>query len=125
MTMILGSYEFEWFPDRWTMPKTDKFTSHVRTWSSVAFFSFGNTVIGKEILLEWDWMSEEMFAALDAVVQSDEQVIWVPGDGDAYNVEIISPGLEGTYFETTAYNFAYRQNVKLHLLIMSVNNAYS
>jgi hypothetical protein len=122
--MSLNGYDFPWAPDRWTIPKADKFTGRTLTWSSAGFFSFGSSIIGKEIVLEWDWMSREQFDALDAIVQADTQVAWVTGYyGDAFNVEIL--GLDGEYFEVTAYEFPWRRNVKLTMMIMSQNYAYS
>jgi hypothetical protein len=68
-------------------------------------------------------MPEDQFSEIDAIVQENIEKVWVLGNGDAYNVNVVS--FDGEYFETTAYNFAYRRNCKLLLMIMSVNNAYS
>jgi hypothetical protein len=124
MQMVLNDYTFTWFPDRWTIPKADKFSGKTLTWESAGFFSFGTSIIGKEIILEWDWMPHDQFDELNNIVLLDTQVLWATGFyGEAFNVEVV--GLDGEYFETTAYNFEYRRNVKLTLMIMSVEYAYS
>ncbi len=115
---ILGSYEFDWNPDRWMIPKAEKFSGQVLTYEGAAFFSFGVSIIGKEIVLEWDWMGLSQWNQLDAMYQSDEGYLWTPGDGHTYNVEI--PHLDGAYFEVVDLNFPYRKAVKLTLMIMSV-----
>jgi hypothetical protein len=113
----LGIYEFPWNPDKYTVPKPEKFWGRVQTYSSVAFFSFGVTIVGKEIVLEWNWMSADQFAALDSIYRSDASVIWDPQDGDGllYRAEIL--GFDGEYFEVVGTDFIYRKNVKLTLMI--------
>lgn len=116
--MELGTYEFDWNPDRWTIPKEEKFYGKVLTYSSVGYFSFGLSIIGKEILLEWDWMSVDQFNELNQLYISDIGYIWGPKDGFLYNVEILS--FDGAYFETTALDAPWRRNVKMVLMILSI-----
>ncbi len=117
---FLNSYEFEWNPDRWTIPKPEKFSAHVLTYQSVGYFSFGLSIVGKEIILEWDWMTLDQWNELDMIYQSDAGCVWVPGDGNFYNVEILN--FDGAYFEVVALDIAYRRNVKLLLMILSVGS---
>ena len=115
--MELDSYTFPWNPDRWTIPKEEKFYGKVLTYTSAAFFSFGISIIGKEILLEWDWMSIDQFGALNAIFLSNEGCVWDPKDGYIYDVEILS--FDGAYFDTTALDAPWRKNVKMVLMILS------
>jgi hypothetical protein len=115
--MELGTYVFDWNPDRWTIPKEEKFCGRVLTYSSVGFFSFGVSIIGKEILLEWDWMPVAQFNTLNVLFISDLGYPWDPKDGYIYDVEILS--FNGAYFETTALDTPYRKNVKMVLMILS------
>lgn len=76
--MKLGDYTFYWPPNKYTVPKPDKFNSHVLTYSSVAFFSWGVDIVGKVIDLEWKWMSYEQFRQLQKLLEDDEQKTWDP-----------------------------------------------
>ncbi len=115
---ILAAYEFDWNPDRWTIPKAEKFYGKVLTYESVGYFSFGVSIIGKEIVLEWDWMGLVQWNQLDILFQSDVGYIWTPGDGHSYNVEILH--LDGAYFEVVDLNAPYRKGVRLTLMILSI-----
>jgi len=76
--MKLGTYTFIWLPDNFTEPKSDKFYSKVRTYSSMAYFSWGADIVGKEISLTWDLMKEKDFQNIQSLVEDDEQKIWYP-----------------------------------------------
>lgn len=122
--MSLGSYTFAVNPaDLTGMFTKERKSSHVQTYSSVAFFSWGASVIGKVITLEWDYMPRTMFDSLQAVVDADYMVILNPDleSGKTYNVEIIN--LSGKYYQTQGNTVdagvAYRRDVKLELVIMS------
>ncbi|MCJ7760978.1 hypothetical protein MUP59_07565 [Candidatus Bathyarchaeota archaeon] len=54
--MSLNAYTFTWNPDRWTIPELDLSYAVVQTYESVAYFEWGLSIVGKEIILEWDWM---------------------------------------------------------------------
>ena len=116
MSMTLGEYTFAWEPDRWTIPKKEKYSGRTLTYRSAAFFSFGVEIVGKEIPLEWNWMFKAQFDSLYALYISDAQLVWVPGDGYAYTVEIVD--FVGEYFEVSGHVGPWRQNVKMLLMIM-------
>jgi hypothetical protein len=115
MEMSLGSYTFDWPPDKWSIPKSEKYSGRVLTYDSAAFFSFGTSIVGKEILLEWDFMPVEQFESLNSLYLDDEPKTWVPGTGAAYTVEIVS--FEGAYGDVVGYDKPYRFNVKMLLMI--------
>jgi hypothetical protein len=74
--MKLGTYTFEIDPDQFTIPRPQKYSASVKTYFSVAFFSWGMSIIGQEILLEWDLMRCDQFNMLDAIFQADVQAEW-------------------------------------------------
>lgn len=122
--MSLGSYTFAVNPAELTgMFKKERCSAHVQTYASVAFFSWGVSVIGKVITLEWEYMPRTMFDSLQGLVEADETLILNPDleSSKTYNVEIVS--LNGKYYQTQGNTIdtqvAYRKDVKLELLIMS------
>lgn len=76
--MKLGSYTFEWMPDKWTLPKAGRLMDVVKTFTSVVAYSWGVTILGKKITLEWDWMSKTMFEELRKLEESDAELVWDP-----------------------------------------------
>lgn len=122
--MSLGPYTFEVNPaDLAGMFTKERKSAHVQTYSSVAFFSWGVSVIGKIVALEWEYMPRTMFDSLQALVEADDTLVLNPDleSGKLYNVEIVS--LNGKYYQTQGSlvdgGVAYRKDVKLELLIMS------
>jgi hypothetical protein len=76
--MKLNSYTFTYEPDRWTPPRAAKSSSFVQTYSSAAFFSWGLSLVGEKILLEWDRLDLAQFDALDDILALDTVVVWEP-----------------------------------------------
>jgi len=76
--MKLGDYTFGWNPDRFTLPHAEKSAGKVQTYSSVAFFSWGVSPIGKEISIEWDWMSVDQYERLRTLFEANAAVVWDP-----------------------------------------------
>jgi hypothetical protein len=104
------------------MLRPEKKCSYLETYSSVSYFSFGATIVGKAIDLSWNLLPSAQFNSLDAVYQADTVVAWdpsIPGSTVRYNVNVMS--LNGEYFisqESTSQE-SYRQNISMQLLIMS------
>ena len=117
--MRLGPYDFEWNPTQYTLPEEEKSYSVVPTYDSVAFFSWGTTIVGKEIELEWDRMKEAQFTQLQTLLEADQETLWTPisGESTAYNVELAQ--LNGRFMEFAIHDAPYRDNVKLLMVIMS------
>jgi hypothetical protein len=116
----LGAYVFPWTPDKWTIPDPVLKVGVTKTYSSSVVFDFGASVVGKEIELEWEWMSAVQFDALDALYQANLPVAW---DTEkigfpTFNVEIAE--LSGDLFEVLQYDemFPHREKVKMTLLII-------
>lgn len=120
--VVIGSHTCTLDPMRMTMVREDKACAHVQTYDSVAYFSWGTTLVGKEILLEWPVMDAAEFAALDAIFQADASFTFNPNDGvttDTFTVEMTS--FTGDYWRgrgTTTHET--RKNVKMTLLILAV-----
>jgi len=119
--MVLSTTTFALDPGSMKMLKGDKINAHVQTYSSVQYFSWGTAIVGKTIPLKWNAMPSTMFDALDAVYQSDVQVVWQPklhGSTVNYNVEVLN--LTGEYWISQESSANYnRINCQLDLLIMS------
>ena len=115
--MTLGSYTFAENPAQFTEPKNIRHSAFIKTYSSVAFYSWGIFIAGEECVLEWEYMAEAMFEELQAIIEADTQVVWNPQTGETYNVEALS--LDGPLIEKSILDAPYRKDVKLLLLIMS------
>jgi hypothetical protein len=116
--MILGTYTFDRLPKKMTMIKPDKINSAVQTYTSVAYFSWTPSIVGKRISLNWNAMTTAQFDSLDAIFQTDEEVVFDPTDytgGSAFKVEVTN--FNGDYLAEIGEN---RLNCVLKLLIMSV-----
>lgn len=74
--MKLGSYTFDWTPDQYTIPKQDKYSSYVLTYSSVDFFSWGLDIVGKIIELDWESLSTDQFNRIQVLLEDDETKTW-------------------------------------------------
>lgn len=115
--MTLGGYEFWRNPNKFTVPKKDRYTSFVKTYGGAVFFSWGTFIEGVEITLEWEYMTETMFDQLQTLLEADAEIVWNPQTGDTYNVEIRS--LEGKYLTTSLLDAEWREDVRLILAITS------
>lgn len=117
--MRLDTYDFEWNPAQYTIPKVDKSYSVVPTYETVAFFSWGTKLVGKEIVLEWDMMPDAQFSALQSILELEGEVVWtvMSGEATAYNVNVCA--LDGKFIEKSIHDAPYRTDVKLTMVIMS------
>lgn len=76
--MKLGTYTFEHLPDQFDPPRPKKSAASLETYSSVAYFSWGVSILGAEILLEWDRMTCDQFNRHDIQFQADAALTWDP-----------------------------------------------
>lgn len=121
--MVLSTTTFALDPSDMDIIKSDKICAYELTYSSVVYFSWGSTIVGKTVDLRWNAMPSTMFDALDTVMKADTTVVWqpnIPGNGTSYNVHVLN--LTGNYFisQESSAKF-YRTNCVLSLLIMSTN----
>ena len=118
--MTLGGYTFAVNPSDMPVIKAKRHTGYVKTYSSVAFFSWGAILPGTEVLLEWTYMPGDMFESLDALLAADAQVVFDPQDGSGltFNVEILN--FEGKHFlKFGTDSGTLKKDVKMLLLIVS------
>lgn len=126
LTDGITSYNFAQLPGKMTMLRPVKTCAHKKTYTSVAYFSWGVSIVGKEILLSWNAMPAAMWAQLDTFYRNDRPLIWDPTVTDApattiYTVEMEQ--LDGEYL-LGGYDIvlptSYRGDVTMTLLILSV-----
>lgn len=119
--MIIGTVTLKANPSEITVIRAKKRNAAKETYNSVAYFSWGASIIGREISLKCDYMEADDFAALDAIYQADLPIVWDPqdGSGHTYNVEMTE--LDGEYHLGFGVTSAVlRKNVTITLLILSV-----
>jgi hypothetical protein len=115
--MVLGSYTFEKNPSEVPVVTDRRHAASVKTYSSVAFFSWGADIIGARVTLSWRYMPAAQYTALAGLLAADDTVVLDPQDGtsNTYNVEVLN--LAGAYYINMATGV--RKNVTLDLLILS------
>lgn len=117
--MSLGSFTFPHNPSKMSLLRPKKIYAVVETYSDIGFFSWGTTVKGIQLTLEWPFMASSTFSTFDSLLQANAEVVFNPqdGSGHTYTSEILT--FTGDYH--TGLGLAdpntYRKNVKLLLLI--------
>lgn len=107
-------------PGSITVIRKDKRSAVVETYSGAAYFSWGSSIVGKQIILTWNWMPGDEFAALDALYEADVEVVFDPDDGTSRTFNVNLLGLDGDYLRGLDNTSAsIRTNVTLTLCIMS------
>jgi hypothetical protein len=119
--MALASYTFEKNPTNVDdIIRKKRRVSSIKTFTKVAVFSWGVSIVGQTIVLNWDYMPTGMYESLRTLYEADSQVVFDPQNGTSktYNVEVMD--LSGKYFiyldNASGHHY---QNVKLSLLIAS------
>jgi hypothetical protein len=119
--LILGALTLAWDPDKWTIPDAQQVIADKDTYSSNVIFFYGEKIVGKKIDLEWEWMSQAQFDALDVLYQADLPVTWdlqEISDPRTFTVEIES--LDGTLFDVALWDQPHRKDVKVSLRILAI-----
>jgi hypothetical protein len=118
--MSLGAYTLLQNPIEAGVIEKDKSCASVLTYTSVGYFSWGTSIIGKQVILGWNYMRSDQYASLQTLYEADVPVVFNPQDGRSrtYNVEITN--LSGNYFEKlTTPSSVFRKDARLTLLILS------
>lgn len=123
--MKLGSYEFVRNPSIYGSPKLMtpiKRIATVDTYNSVAVFSWGVSVVGKKIDLNWEYLPESQYQELLTLYMADAPTVFDPNDGSGktYNVELLA--LDGRYhykLQGSPGEDVWRSKVTLELLVLS------
>jgi len=117
--MILGAYTFAMNPATCTMPFAKRSAAAAETVGGVEFFSWGTFIEGAEVTMTWEFMTVAQFASLVSLLTDDAQIVWTPGTGTTYNVQILD--LQGEYFLDQTVGAQFRKDVTLKLVIISEN----
>lgn len=115
--MILGSYTFTVLPDKMTAIEQDKENTSVKTYSSVAYFSWDVSYVGKILELVWEYMEATDYSSLRSIYEADTAVVFEPeiSEGETtFNVEVLD--CYGQYFYDLT---TVRKQVTVRLLILS------
>jgi len=115
--MILDGYTFTLNPESCEMPIEEKRASTIKTLGGAAYFSWGTFLPGTTLTLKWSYMSVAMFSQLETKNEADNQVVFNPGSGTSYNVEI--QNLKGAWFLDQTASAQFRKNIELELVIIS------
>jgi len=119
--MMLGALSLAWDPDKWTAPEEQKFFGDVQTWASHFLFDFGSKIVGREIELEWEWMSQAQFDALDVLYQANAPVVWDPQESGVPTFTVEVAQIEGKLFDVALWDQPYRKDVKVTLVIVAAS----
>lgn len=121
--MILGGYTFPLNPEiSFGILKKKKHCAVVETYSSIAYFSWGSSFIGKEIEINWPWMDEAQYFALQDLMENDIQLVFDPTGTNSFKFNVNIMELDGKYWLKVLAddngNPVYK-DVKLKMVIMS------
>ena len=114
------SYDFTLLPHKMTMIGKDRACAAVETYTSVAFFSWGTSIVGKVIDFTWNAMPGDMWGKLETFYENDAPLTWTPDNTKTYTVEMIA--LNGSYYigYVDTDSNALRIDVTMSLLILSM-----
>lgn len=118
--IAIGTITLDHNPTKMTLVRKEKSCAAVPTYEGVAYFSWGVSIIGKKIDLDFSYVDSAIFDDLDDLFEADAPVVFDPqdGSGKTYNVEIMS--LDGDYHRTLDFTSGhFRKNVRMTLLILS------
>lgn len=122
--MTLGSYTFERNPSIYSQPQLVapvRRVAAVETYDSIAVFSWGASVTGSTINLDWAYLPDSQYQSLLALLVAGTAVVFDPMDGSdkTYNVEVMK--CTGKYHYRllgTGAEDVWRSQIKVELLIL-------
>jgi len=125
--MVLGNTTFTQDPISMTILTPDVSIAWERTYSNVAVFNWGSTIVGKEVALDWNAMPIGQYEGIRTSYEAATTVKFYPSTSgtvstDAYNVRILDfhgQYLLGYGITTLATAAPFRGESKLILLIES------
>lgn len=123
--MKLGSYTFGLNPSIYTPPYLMTPTRHVaavKTYDSIAVFSWGSSITGKTIRLEWNYLPDSQYQEFQTMLLADTSLVFDPDDGSGKTFTCEIMNLEGRYhykLKGAAGEDVWRSRVVLELLILS------
>ena len=122
--MTLGGVTFTKNPtDADTVIRQVKYCSSILTYSSVAYFDWGASIVGKEIELNWSYMPTAMYDSMQTLYVAAGPHVFNPNDDESLTFNVHIKSLHGRYFltagDTIGSRAAHRRDVRMTLLIMS------
>jgi len=118
MRMTLGNYTFSRNPNKAGIVTPTRFTAKVMTYTGVAFFSWGASLIGKEIQLVWDKCENTQYDAMETIYVNDLPVLWKPQDNTGKQYQVQVTNLTGDLFMYLKAKNHWVQNVSMNLLLL-------
>lgn len=117
--IVIDSYTLIKNPIEMTLLEKDKFASSILTYTSVAYFSWGTTLIGKVLSLRWGALTIAEYNILQVKYEADTEIVFDPQQGDSktYNVEMSR--FTGGYHMSLLDSADFRKDVEMDLLIIS------
>ena len=115
--MKLGAYTFVHNPSEISELLTPELSSStVKTYTSIAHFSWGSRLVGKPVVLRWEYMTTGQYTSLQGLLVADNNVAFDPTDGSnkTYLVKITS--LRGTMHVMPATG--HRKDVELAVVLL-------
>jgi hypothetical protein len=81
--MKINNCTFEWKPWQYTIPESVKSNAVVLTHTSIGYFSWGASVVGKRVELIWSDMSSKQYEKLRSLYISTSPLVWYPEHANA------------------------------------------
>lgn len=121
--MVFDTYTLVRQPNYMTILHEDRDISYVKTHSSVHTFSWGLSMIGKEVEIRWNYMPTTQYAELLSIYQDDDYFTFDPQDGEGYTYTVEMLEFHGEYLvHLTNTSNHMRQNILMLLLVLSQNS---
>ena len=112
----LGGYTFYWDPDEMSMPYSEKTVAEAKTFGGSQVFEWDATIVGKEVVLKWDYMPVGMFNALRRrFLNTGTLYTWDPEIVGGTTYSVVIKKLEGAYFKHMREDTEWRRGVKMTL----------
>jgi len=123
--MKLGTYTFPRNPSYDSPPDLltpEKYSASVQTYSSIAYFSWGLGVAGKELSLDWGYLPDSQYQAFQTILEADVPVVFDPKDGTMKTYLVEVTGLKGRVHAKLGEGSTgvWRKDVSLSLLVLGV-----
>jgi|GEM_PF-3041262 len=115
-----GNYKFYWDPNEMTMPYSEKIVAEQITFGGSQLFEWAATIVGKEVVLKWDFMPLGMYNNLRRkYLRTGQTYTWNPQLANGETFSVVIKNLEGTYFKHLNEDNTYRKDVTMVLSIRS------
>jgi len=121
--MVLGAETITRAPNRINrVIEARREVASVKTFTSVAVFSWGAALVGEVIIMDWDYMPCPLFDTLQSLYVADNEVLFNPEDGTERTFQVEIMGFDGLYHQARASTVGgWRKTVHLELLITVEN----